>query len=67
MPKSSGSVSIHWKVIENGEELGGVNYPLLSDDGKTVSRLYGVLDEKEGVCLRGTFIINPTNEITYLG
>jgi peroxiredoxin (alkyl hydroperoxide reductase subunit C) len=48
------------------EELGGVNYPLLSDDGKTVSRLYGVLDEKEGVCLRGTFIINPTGEITYL-
>ena len=48
------------------KELGGVNYPLLSDDGKTVSRLYGVLDEKEGVCLRGTFIINPTGEITYL-
>jgi hypothetical protein len=34
--------------------LGGVNYPLLSDEGKTVSRLYDVLDEKEGVCLRGT-------------
>jgi hypothetical protein len=33
--------------------LGGVNYPLLSDEGKTVSRLYDVLDEKEGVCLRG--------------
>jgi len=31
-----------------GEELGGVNYPLLSDEGKTVSRLY------DGVCLRGT-------------
>jgi peroxiredoxin 2/4 len=48
------------------EELGGVNYPLLSDEGKTISRLYGVLDEQEGVCLRGTFIINPAGEITYL-
>ena len=48
------------------EELGGVNYPLLSDEAKTVSRLYGVLDENEGVCMRATFIINPTNEIAYL-
>jgi alkyl hydroperoxide reductase subunit AhpC len=47
-------------------ELGGVDYPLLSDEDKTVSRLYGVLDEKEGVCLRATFIINPAREITYL-
>ena len=48
------------------EELGGVNYPLLSDEDKTVSRLYDVLDEKEGVCLRGTFIVNPAGEIAYL-
>lgn len=48
------------------EELGGVDYPLLSDEGKTVSRLYGVLDENEGVCMRATFIVNPTNEIAYL-
>jgi peroxiredoxin (alkyl hydroperoxide reductase subunit C) len=47
-------------------ELGGLEYPLLSDEEKTVSRLYGVLDEKEGVCLRATFIINPTRDITYL-
>ena len=46
------------------EELGGVDYPLLSDEDKTVSRLYGVLNEKEGVCLRATFIINPAGEIS---
>src|SRR5215468_11853516 len=34
------------------EELGGVNYPLLSDEQKIVSRAYDVLDESEGVCLR---------------
>lgn len=48
------------------EELGGVDYPLLSDAEKTVSRLYGALDENEGVSMRATFIINPAREITYV-
>jgi alkyl hydroperoxide reductase subunit AhpC len=48
------------------EELGGVEYPLLSDDEKAVSRAYNVLDEREGVCLRATFIINPSGDISYL-
>jgi len=47
------------------EELGGVRYPLLSDADKTLSRTYGVLDEKEGVALRATFIINPAGIICY--
>jgi len=57
------SVESHLKWAK---ELGGVNYPLLSDEDKTVSRLYDVLDENEGVSLRTTFIINPAGEITYL-
>ena len=48
------------------EELGGVQYPLLSDEHKEVSRAYGVLDEQEGVCLRATAIINPSGEVSYL-
>ena len=47
------------------EELGGLKYPLLSDAGKTLSQTYGVLDEKEGVALRATFIINPGGAISY--
>src|SRR6059058_491570 len=47
------------------EELGGLEYPLLSDENKTLSRDYGVLDEKEGVALRATFIINPAGIIYY--
>jgi peroxiredoxin (alkyl hydroperoxide reductase subunit C) len=47
------------------EELGGLEYPLLSDENKTVSRAYGVLDEKEGVSLRATFIVNPAGIICY--
>ena len=48
------------------EELGGVNYPLLSDAEKKISRAYGVLDESQGVSLRATFIINPKGEVSYL-
>jgi alkyl hydroperoxide reductase subunit AhpC len=47
------------------EELGGLEYPLLSDESKSLSRVYGVLDEKEGVSLRATFIINPAGVICY--
>ena len=47
------------------EELGGLEYPLLSDESKTLSRDYGVLDETEGVSLRATFIITPTGVICY--
>lgn len=48
------------------DELDGVDYPLLSDDGKKTSRDYGVLVEKEGVSARATFILNPAREVNYL-
>ena len=47
------------------EELGGVNFPLLSDTEKQVSRAYGILNEKEGVSLRATFIVNPAGDLCY--
>lgn len=48
------------------KELGGVNYPLLSDAGKQVSHAYGVLDEEEGVSQRATFVVNPTGAVNYM-
>jgi len=48
------------------EELGGVHYPLLSDESKELSRAYDVLDEKDGVALRATFIINPSGILSYM-
>lgn len=46
-------------------ELGGLEYPLLADSDRTVSRAYGVLDEKENVSLRGTYIISATGIVSY--
>lgn len=48
------------------EELGGVEYPLLSDVGGAVSRAYGVLNEIEGVSERATFIIDPGGVVDYV-
>lgn len=41
------------------EKLGGIEYPLLSDIKKELSKEYGVLAEEKGVALRAVFIIDP--------
>lgn len=38
---------------------GGVPFPMLSDAGGKVGRVYGVFDENAGVEARGRFIIDP--------
>ena len=47
------------------KELGNLNYPLLSDITKEVSRKHGVLLEDKGISLRGTFIIDPEGKVRY--
>lgn len=56
------SVHSHHAWIKS---LGGLNYPLLSDINKTVSRAYDVLIEDKGYALRGTFIIDPEGIVKY--
>lgn len=48
------------------KELGGLDYPLLSDFHKKVAADYGVLIEEEGTALRGTFIIDPEGIIKWV-
>jgi len=38
---------------------GGVPYPMASDPGGRIGRVYGVYDEGGGVDMRGRFIIDP--------
>ena len=38
---------------------GGVPFPMLSDAGGRVGKVYGVYDEDAGVEMRGRFIIDP--------
>lgn len=48
------------------KHLGGLNIALVSDIKKDVGRRYGVLQEHEGVHLRGTFLIDPEGKVRSL-
>lgn len=54
----------HLAWIKRGD-LGELKYPLLADNKKETTIRYGILDEKEGVALRGLFIIDPNGVLQY--
>ena len=54
----------HLAWIKRGD-LGELKYPLFSDIKKEMAQRYGVLDAKEGVALRGLFIIDPNGIVQY--
>jgi alkyl hydroperoxide reductase subunit AhpC len=54
--------------IWNEEELskmvkGGIPFPMLSDGGGLIGKIYGVYDDEAGVDIRGRFIIDPDGVI----
>ena len=44
-------------------EGGTIPYPILSDAGGNLGRIYGVYDENAGVNIRGRFLIDPDGVI----
>lgn len=65
---STDSVFSHRAWIQTPPDKGGVGplpFPLASDIKKSVSREYGILDEEEGMALRGLFIIDPEGLLRY--
>lgn len=65
---STDSVYSHRAWIETPPDkngLGPIPFALASDITKEVSRRYGVLDEEEGMALRGLFIIDPDSILRY--
>ena len=54
-------VHLAWRQSHPG--LNTLKLPLLSDIRRELSEALGILDEKEGVCLRATFIVDPENYI----
>jgi alkyl hydroperoxide reductase subunit AhpC len=66
MACSVDSIFVH--KIWHEEELskmvdGGIPFPMLSDAGGHLGRVYGVYDEDAGVNVRGRFIIDPDGVI----
>jgi peroxiredoxin (alkyl hydroperoxide reductase subunit C) len=59
---STDSRFIHkiWQENELSKMVqGGVPFPMLTDAGGLIGRVYGVYDEEAGVDIRGRFIIDP--------
>ncbi len=53
-----------WQETELSKMIpGGVPYPMLSDAGGKIGRVYGVYDDQAGVNVRGRFIIDPDGVI----
>ncbi|MFM1534100.1 redoxin domain-containing protein [Helcococcus ovis] len=60
---STDSEFVHKAWKDESVAVKGVQYPMLSDRAFVLSRMLGVLKEKDGQSLRGSFVINPENEI----
>ncbi len=69
---STDTAFVHKAWHDNSEAIGKVDYPMGADPTGSVSKLFDVYIDSEGLALRGTFIIDPngvlkTAEIHDLG
>ncbi|OUM90805.1 MAG: peroxiredoxin [Bacillus thermozeamaize] len=51
---------------DSSETIRKITYPMIGDPSHTLSRNFEVLDEKEGLAQRGTFIIDPDGIIQFV-
>lgn len=56
---STDSVYVHKAWHEQSPAIKNVKFPMLSDPKGDVAKEFGAYVDEEGVCLRGTFIIDP--------
>ncbi len=60
------SVFVHkmWNDHELSKMVeGGIPFPMLSDPGGSIGKMYGIYDEEGGIETRGRFIIDPDGNI----
>ncbi len=51
--------------IEWARELGGIDYPLLADEGGQLATTFGIYDDNERVAMRATFILNEKRIVNF--
>jgi alkyl hydroperoxide reductase subunit AhpC len=62
---STDSEYVHLAWRTHDERLEKLPYPLLSDIRRELSTALGILDVQEGVCLRATFVVDPSGVIRF--
>ena len=60
---STDTVFVHKAWHDNSETIKKVTFPMAADPAGELSKMLGVYISKEGLALRGTFIINPEGQI----
>lgn len=63
---STDTAHTHLGWVKADSRLDDLNYPLFADVTKKMATDYGVLIEEEGIALRGTFIIDPDQNIRWI-
>jgi len=62
---STDSEFVHRAWREHEPMLRNLPFPLLADVRRDLSQALGILDPREGVCLRATFIVDPEGVIRF--
>jgi alkyl hydroperoxide reductase subunit AhpC len=57
---------VHLAWRRSHPDLKDLPFPMLADIKRELSTAFGVLDKKEGVALRATFIVDPENVIRFV-
>lgn len=63
---STDSDFVHLAWRKSHADLHNLDLPLLSDIKKELSTALGIIDKNAGVCLRATFIVDPTGTIRHV-
>ena len=62
---STDSEFVHLAWRRSHPDLKDLPFPMLADIKRELSAAFGILDRKEGVALRATFIVDPEGVIRY--
>jgi len=63
---STDSEFVHLAWRNNHADLKDLPFPMLADIKRDLSQTLGILDKKEGVALRATFVVDPEGVIRFV-
>lgn len=63
---STDSEFVHLAWRQTHPDLRDLPFPMLADIKRELSATLGILDKREGVCLRATFIVDPEGIIRFV-
>ena len=63
---STDSEYVHLAWKQHHDELRNLPFPMVADGKRELTQALGILDEKEGVAQRATYIVDPQNIIRFV-